>query len=227
MRARLLSGLLSVGILVMASPAQPAWASKPSPAAQSPRENVDVRGGLPGQRGDDRRVSFSQVRNDERGDDGRGRHDDRGHDRDNDRHDWRDDRDHRDHWRDDDRRDWDRDWRGHDRDRYDLYRHTTHVHRHYYYPRHGHVIYRLPHRHRVVYHYGTPYYFGDGFWYRPYGPAFMIVAPPIGLIISFLPEAHTTLWIGGIPYYAANDVYYRWKPEHRAYVVTELPRGYD
>ena len=45
-------------------------------------------------------------------------------------------------------------------------------------------------------------------------------------MVSFLPDAYTTLFIGGVPYYYANDVYYRWRPEHRAYIVTALPPGF-
>jgi hypothetical protein len=77
-----------------------------------------------------------------------------------------------------------------------------------------------------VHHYGVPYYYGGGSWYRPHGSFFTVVAPPIGLMISFLPDGYTTLWSGGIPYYCANDVYYRWRPDRRAYVVTALPPGY-
>lgn len=135
-------------------------------------------------------------------------------------------------WRADDRDDdrWDDDRRHErhrydDRDRYhDRYRHDDrHRYERDYYPRHGHVVTRLPHRHRVVHHHGHRYYYADGLWYQPYGPRFMIVAPPIGLVVSFLPDVYTTLYFGGVPYYRAHDAYYVWQPRARGYVVTNGP----
>jgi len=37
-----------------------------------------------------------------------------------------------------------------------------------------------------VHYHGSPYYYRGGIWYRPYGPSFMVVAPPIG--IGFFPS---------------------------------------
>jgi hypothetical protein len=184
-----------------------------------------------GSRDDDRRdVHDRDGRNDWRGDDrrwDRDHHDwDRNdHDWDRDDHDW--DRDRRD-W-DRDHRDWDRDddkrFYSYSRDNDRRYYYDRRVYDRYYYPRRGYIVPRLPYGYRVVQYYGVPYYFGGGSWYRPYGPSFTVVSPPIGLMVSFLPDVYTTLWIGGIPYYYANDVYYRWRPEHRAYIVTALPIG--
>jgi len=121
----------------------------------------------------------------------------------------------------DDRRDYDRrydDRRYDDRRDYDR--------RHYeerYYPSRGYVVPRLPHSHRVVHYHGDRYYYGDGAWYRPYGPNFMVVAPPIGLVVSFLPEVQATLFFGGIPYYQAGPVYYARRPGYGGYVVAQPP----
>jgi hypothetical protein len=162
----------------------------------------------PGQsRGSEKSAKINEPRawlSDSRADN---RHD---HDDDRRRGDYHDRRD-RDRW--DDR--WD--------DRGDWYRHTYEPR--YYYPHHGYVVHRLPPRYRIVHYHAAPYYYGDGYWYRPYGASFMIVAPPIGLTLSFLPDVYTTHWFGGIPYYRANDIYYRWHPERRAYMVVTMPIG--
>jgi len=81
-----------------------------------------------------------------------------------------------------------------------------------------------PPGYRVFNHYGTPYYYAGGYWYRPFGPYYYVVAPPLGLWVSFLPGFYTTLWFGGMPYYYANDVYYVAQPGG-GYVVTDPPQG--
>jgi hypothetical protein len=90
------------------------------------------------------------------------------------------------------------------------------------YPVRGHVIGALPRDHRVVVHGGARYYFSGGVWYRPQGPRFAVIAPPIGLFVPFLPPYYSTVWLGGVPYYYANEVYYA----HRGngYVVIEPPK---
>lgn len=90
------------------------------------------------------------------------------------------------------------------------------------YPARGHVVRSLPRNHRVVVHSGARYYFSGGAWYRPYGPRFTIVAPPIGLFVSFLPPFYSTVWVSGRPYYYANEIYYANRGD--GYVVIEPPR---
>jgi len=111
--------------------------------------------------------------------------------------------------------------RHYDRRRYDG------DHRHwggqYYYPRRGHVVRYLPPRPRVVHYHGNPYYYAGGAWYRPYGPNFVVVTPPIGLVFSFAPQFQSTVYFGGTPYYQAGPVYYAWHPKKRGYVVVDGP----
>ncbi len=91
------------------------------------------------------------------------------------------------------------------------------------YPSRGYVYNSLP-RGYASYHYrGSPYYYRGGAWYRPYGPRYVVVAPPIGIGVSFLPPFYTTVWFGGMPYYYADQTYYAWRPERREYVVTQPP----
>jgi hypothetical protein len=92
-----------------------------------------------------------------------------------------------------------------------------------FYPSRGMIVDRVPHDHVVVPYRGEHYYFHGGVWYRPYGPRFVVVAPPIGLTVSILPPFYTTLWVGGVPYYYADGTYYAWRPQDRQYVVVEPP----
>jgi len=75
----------------------------------------------------------------------------------------------------------------------------------------------------VVHHHGHRYYYSRGAWYRPYGPGFVVVNPPVGLVVSFLPEISAKLHVGGVPYYQAGPVYYLWDPLLRGYVVIDQP----
>ena len=90
------------------------------------------------------------------------------------------------------------------------------------YPARGQYIRVLPPRHRIVVYGGSSYYFYDGAWYRPSGPNFMIVAPPIGLVVPFLPPYYTTVWVGRVPYYYANEVYYTHRGD--GYVIVAPPK---
>lgn len=91
------------------------------------------------------------------------------------------------------------------------------------YPARGYSTYQLPVGYYSSRYYGVPYYYHGGSWYRPYGPRYVVVAPPIGIGISVLPPYYSTLWFGGSPYYYADDTYYTYRPERREYVVTEPP----
>ena len=93
------------------------------------------------------------------------------------------------------------------------------------YPVRGYVAAALPRGYVNVRYRNSPYYFYRGAWYRPYGPRFIVVRPPIGVGIGLLPPFYTTVWFGGVPYYYADDTYYMWRPERREYVVTQPPAG--
>ena len=90
------------------------------------------------------------------------------------------------------------------------------------YPARGQFIGALPRDHRVVVYGGARYYFSGGVWYRPQGPRFVVVMPPIGLFVPLLPPYYATIWVGGVPYYYANEIYYA----HRGggYVIVEPPK---
>lgn len=92
-----------------------------------------------------------------------------------------------------------------------------------YYPRRGHSVKVLPHRHVIIRYHNTHYYYYGGIWYRPSGTRFIVVAPPVGVVVPVLPPFYTTIWFNSVPYYYANDVYYVWRPDLDGYVVAEPP----
>jgi len=141
----------------------------------------------------------------------------------------RDDR--ADHGRSDRGSDRRADYRRYDRGRQDYRRYVDRRHDHYdsrwqhyrYYPTRGHVVTTLPRSVVVVKHRHDHYWYGGGVWYRPYGPRYVVAAPPLGVFVSVLPPFYTTVWFGGIPYFYANDAYYLWRAQQRAYEVVEPP----
>ena len=94
----------------------------------------------------------------------------------------------------------------------------------HYYPSRGSYVGHLPGRPYEVRHYRDRYYYDRGVWYRPYGPRYRVVHPPVGVFVTVLPAFATTVWFGGYPYYYANDIYYAWRPSRRVYEVVEPPR---
>jgi len=95
-------------------------------------------------------------------------------------------------------------------------------HDHYYPPR-GFAVRTLPGGYYAAHYRGGQYFFHGGVWYRPYGPRFVVVRPPIGIFVPLLPAFYTTVWIRGSPYYYADDTFYVWRPEENGYEVTEPP----
>ena len=85
----------------------------------------------------------------------------------------------------------------------------------------GYVYGGLPHGSVSIGFGRGHYYYGGGRWYRPYGPRFAIVVPPIGIVAPFLPFGYTSVWVGGSPYYYANGAYYA--PVSGGYAVVAPP----
>jgi len=94
----------------------------------------------------------------------------------------------------------------------------------HYYPSRGSYVRDLRGRPYEVRHHRDRYYYDRGVWYRPYGPRYRVVPPPLGLYVTVLPAFATTVWFGGYPYYYANEVYYAWRPSRRVYEVVDPPR---
>lgn len=105
---------------------------------------------------------------------------------------------------------------------YHKHRDTRHGHDHSY-PDRGSVIRDLPRGTIGVSYAGLSYRFHDGIWLEPRGPAFIVVAPPIGLVVPNLPSFTTVLAQGGQTFLYANNVYYRPRPDLGGYEVVNDP----
>jgi hypothetical protein len=105
---------------------------------------------------------------------------------------------------------------------YRKHRDVRHGHNHSY-PDRGSVIRDLPRGTIGVSYAGVSYRYHDGVWLEPRGPAFIVVAPPIGLVVPNLPSFTTVLAHGGQTYLYINDVYYRPRPDLSGYEVVNDP----
>lgn len=92
------------------------------------------------------------------------------------------------------------------------------------YPAPGRMVPAVP-RSRVVVWGGVNYHWGGGVWYRPWGPGFMVVTPPMGVVVPVLPPAYVVRSIGATTYYLSNDVYYTANPAGSGYIVAAPPEG--
>jgi len=105
---------------------------------------------------------------------------------------------------------------------YHQHRDTRNGHDHSY-PDRGSIIREVPKTALVVNYAGLAYRFDDGIWYEPRGPAFMVVAPPIGLIVSSLPTFSTVIARNGKLLLYSNDTYYLPRPDVGGYEVVNDP----
>jgi len=105
-----------------------------------------------------------------------------------------------------------------------VHRDTQHGHDHRY-PDRGAVIRDLPAGATTVNYAGVSYRYHDGVWFEPRGPAFIVVAPPIGLIVPTLPQFATRVIANGQTYFYANETYYRSRAEGGGYEVVNAPEA--
>jgi hypothetical protein len=99
---------------------------------------------------------------------------------------------------------------------------TRHGHDHSY-PDRGAIVRDLPRGTIGVNYADVSYRYHDGIWLEPRGPAFIVVAPPIGIVVPTLPTFSTTLAQGGETYLYANDTYYRPRADLGGYEVVNEP----
>ena len=105
---------------------------------------------------------------------------------------------------------------------YNRHQDPHHGHNHVY-PDRGAIFRDLPRRAVTVNYAGVSYRFADGIWFEPRGPAYIVVAPPIGLMVPSIPGSATTIQEHGETYLYANDVYYRPRPDLGGYEVVNDP----
>jgi hypothetical protein len=105
---------------------------------------------------------------------------------------------------------------------YHRHRDTHHGHDHVY-PDRGAVFRELPGPATTVNYAGIPYRFVNGIWFEQRGPAFIVVAAPIGLVVPSLPAVATAVGSGVQALLYVNDTYYRARPDLGGYEVVNDP----
>lgn len=56
---------------------------------------------------------------------------------------------------------------------------------------------------------GVPYHYANGYYYRPYGNYYRVVAPPRGIRVSILPAGYWSVQVGAFPFFYFDGVFYR------------------
>jgi hypothetical protein len=97
-----------------------------------------------------------------------------------------------------------------------------HGHDHYY-PDRGAIVRDLPVGTIGTSYAGVSYRYHDGIWLEPRGPAYMVVAPPIGLVAPTLPLYSTVVTHGPDSFLYCNDTYYKPRPDLGGYEVVNDP----
>ncbi|WP_053144205.1 DUF6515 family protein [Pseudomonas sp. P97.38] len=87
----------------------------------------------------------------------------------------------------------------------------------------GYVIDRFPDRNYRVPYRGQDYFYSGGYWYRPQGPRYVVVAPPRGIRTRYLPDYAREVWIGSSLFFLAAGAYYVYEANTQDYVVVEPP----
>ncbi|AMB85160.1 hypothetical protein AWM79_07490 [Pseudomonas agarici] len=87
----------------------------------------------------------------------------------------------------------------------------------------GYVIERFPERNWRVPYRGQDYFFSGGYWYRPQGPRYVVVAPPRGIRVSYLPDYAREVWVGSSLFFLAAGAYYLYQEDTQDYVVVDPP----
>jgi hypothetical protein len=91
------------------------------------------------------------------------------------------------------------------------------------YPDRGVILREVSKDAIVVSYAGLSFRFQDGVWLEPHGTAFLVVAPPIGLLAPALPTFSTVLARGGQTYIYCNDTYYKPRPDVGGFEVVNDP----
>ena len=96
--------------------------------------------------------------------------------------------------------------------------------RFYGYPAYGSHFGYLPHSSISISFGGSPYFYGDGAFYRPFGGYYRLVPPPFGIHVGFLPYGFSSVYVGASLFYYYNGIFYRQYDEH-SYEVVNPPMG--
>lgn len=106
---------------------------------------------------------------------------------------------------------------------YETHVDRRHGHDHVY-PDRGAVVRDVPRGAATVNYAGLSLRFAGGVWYQRQGPAYIVVAPPIGVVVPRLPAFATRFESAGRTYLYADDVFYRSRPDLGGYEVVNDPQ---
>ncbi|WP_027592639.1 DUF6515 family protein [Pseudomonas sp. LAIL14HWK12:I7] len=87
----------------------------------------------------------------------------------------------------------------------------------------GQTIDRFPDPYWKVPYRGHDYFYSGGYWYRPHGGSYIVVAPPYGARVEYLPAYAREVWLGGALFFLVADTYYQYLADSREYVVVNPP----
>ena len=91
------------------------------------------------------------------------------------------------------------------------------------YPDRGAVVRDVARGAITVNYAGMSFRFTGGVWYQRLGPAYVVVAPPIGVTVPQLPPFATSFDSAGKTYLYANDIFYTPRPDLGGYEVVNDP----
>ncbi|MFJ5300016.1 DUF6515 family protein [Pseudomonas sp. NPDC088368] len=91
----------------------------------------------------------------------------------------------------------------------------------------GYEIDRMPGGYSRVPYHGSDYFYSGGYWYRPQGPRYVVVAPPRGVRVRYLPDYAQQVWLGSALFFVAAGTYYTYEQSSQEYVVAEPPQGVE
>lgn len=91
----------------------------------------------------------------------------------------------------------------------------------------GYQIDRMPGGYSRVPYRGNDYFYSSGYWYRPQGPRYVVVAPPRGVRVRYLPDYAQQVWLGSALFFVAAGTYYTYEQSTQEYIVAEPPQGVE
>jgi hypothetical protein len=104
------------------------------------------------------------------------------------------------------------------------HKHLPPYHRYGHLPKIG-VVFAPPAAAVVIKFGGIGFRFHEGIWYKPKGPDFVVVRPPVGVRIKVLPPKHRVVVVNKVTYYYYYGTYYKKVEDSGEYEVVDQPIG--
>ncbi|WP_342624138.1 DUF6515 family protein [Pseudomonas alkylphenolica] len=87
----------------------------------------------------------------------------------------------------------------------------------------GQVVEQFPDQYWRVPYRGGDYFYSGGYWYRPQGPRYVVVAPHYGMRVGYLPDYAREVWVADSLYFLVAGTYYQYLQDSNEYVVVNPP----